>query len=79
MAKKKSKKINWGGGAGFYDPSTKTKINSSVKNEKYKKSIEKKNTTSTTKNNNKSSESPKIPLLRKAVGVLLLHRRVELK
>lgn len=54
MAKKKSKKINWGGGAGFYDPSTKTKINSSVKNEKYKKSLEKKNT-----NNNKSSESPK--------------------
>lgn len=59
MAKKKSKKINWGGGAGFYDPSTKTKINSSVKNEKYKKSLEKKNTQSTTKNNNKSSESPK--------------------
>lgn len=59
MAKKKSKKVNWGGGAGFYDPSTKTKINSSVKNEKYKKSLEKKNTTSTTKNNNKSSESPK--------------------
>lgn len=59
MAKKKSKKINWGGGAGFYDPSTKTKINSSVKNEKYKKSLEKKNTTSTAKNNNKSSESPK--------------------
>lgn len=59
MAKKKSKKINWGGGAGFYDPSTKTKINSSVKNEQYKKSLEKKNTTSTTKNNNKSSESPK--------------------
>lgn len=60
MAKKKSKKINWGGGAGFYDPSTKTKINSSVKNEKYKKSLEKKNTTSTTKkNNSKSSESPK--------------------
>ena len=59
MAKKKSKKINWGGGAGFYDPSTKTKINSSVKNEKYKKSLEKKNTTSNTKNNNKSSESPK--------------------
>lgn len=54
MAKKKSKKINWGGGAGFYDPSTKTKINSSVKNEQYKKSLEKKNT-----NNNKSSESPK--------------------
>ena len=54
MAKKKSKKINWGGGAGFYDPSTKTKINSSVKNEQYKKSPEKKNT-----NNNKSSESPK--------------------
>lgn len=59
MAKKKSKKINWGGGAGFYDPSTKTKINSSVKNEQYKKSLEKKNTTSTTKNNNKTSESPK--------------------
>lgn len=59
MAKKKSKKINWGGGAGFYDPSTKTKINSSVKNEKYKKSLEKKNTTGTAKNNNKSSESPK--------------------
>lgn len=61
MAKKKSKKVNWGGGAGFYDPSTKTKINSSVKNEQYKKSLEKKNTTSTTKNNNnnKSSESPK--------------------
>lgn len=59
MAKKKSKKINWGGGAGFYDPSTKTKINSSVKNEKYKKSLEKKNTQSTAKNNNKSSESPK--------------------
>jgi hypothetical protein len=59
MAKKKSKKINWGGGAGFYDPSTKTKINGNVKNEKYKKSLEKKNTTSTTKNNNKSSESPK--------------------
>lgn len=60
MAKKKSKKINWGGGAGFYDPSTKTKINSNVKNEKYKKSLEKKNTTSTAKNNNsKSSESPK--------------------
>lgn len=55
MAKKKSKKINWGGGAGFYDPSDKTKINSSVKNEQYKKSLEKKNT----KNNNKSSESPK--------------------
>lgn len=60
MAKKKSKKINWGGGAGFYDPNDKTKINSSVKNEKYKKSLEKKNTTSTAKNNNsKSSESPK--------------------
>lgn len=59
MAKKKSKKVNWGGGAGFYDPSTKTKINSSVKNEQYKKSLEKKKTTSTTKNNNKSSESPK--------------------
>lgn len=59
MAKKKSKKINWGGGAGFYDPSTKTKINSSVKNEQYKKSLEKKNTKSNTKNNNKSSESPK--------------------
>ena len=59
MAKKKSKKINWGGGAGFYDPNDKTKINSSVKNEKYKKSLEKKNTTSTTKNNNKSSESQK--------------------
>ncbi len=55
MAKKKSKKINWGGGAGFYDPSDKTKINSSVKNEQYKKSLEKKNT----KNNNKSSESSK--------------------
>nr|DAH74610.1 MAG TPA: MAEBL protein [Caudoviricetes sp.] len=55
MAKKKSKKINWGGGAGFYDPSTKTKINSSVKNEQYKKSLEKKSK----KNNNKSSESPK--------------------
>jgi hypothetical protein len=54
MAKKKSKKVNWGGGAGFYDPSTKTKINSSVKNEQYKKSLEKKNT-----KNNKSSESPK--------------------
>lgn len=60
MAKKKSKKINWGGGAGFYDPSDKTKINSSVKNEQYKKSLEKKNTKSNTKNNNnKSSESPK--------------------
>ena len=60
MAKKKSKKINWGGGAGFYDPSDKTKINSSVKNEQYKKSLEKKNTTkSNTKNNNKSSESSK--------------------
>lgn len=60
MAKSKSKKINWGGGAGFYDPSDKTKINSSVKNEKYKKSLEKKNTTkSTAKNNNKSSESSK--------------------
>ena len=59
MAKKKSKKINWGGGAGFYDPSTKTKINSSVKNEQYKKSLEKKNTNNNTKNNNKSSESPK--------------------
>lgn len=60
MAKKKSKKVNWGGGAGFYDPSTKTKINSSVKNEQYKKSLEKKKTTSTTKNNNnKSSESQK--------------------
>lgn len=59
MAKKKSKKINWGGGAGFYDPNDKTKINSSVKNEKYKKSLEKKNTTSTTKNNNKPSESQK--------------------
>lgn len=60
MAKSKSKKINWGGGAGFYDPSDKTKINSSVKNEKYKKSLEKKNTTkSNTKNNNKSSESSK--------------------
>ena len=60
MAKSKSKKINWGGGAGFYDPSDKTKINSSVKNEKYKKSLEKKNTTkSSAKNNNKSSESSK--------------------
>lgn len=60
MAKSKSKKINWGGGAGFYDPSDKTKINSSVKNEKYKKSLEKKNTTkSNTKNNNKPSESSK--------------------
>lgn len=60
MAKKKSKKINWGGGAGFYDPSTKTKIHGNVKNEQYKKSLEKKKTTSTTKNNNnKSSESPK--------------------
>lgn len=59
MAKKKSKKINWGGGAGFYDPSDKTTIHGSVKNEQYKKSLEKKNTTSTTKNNNKSSESPK--------------------
>lgn len=59
MAKKKSKKINWGGGAGFYDPNDKTKINSSVKNEQYKKSLEKKNTKSTAKNNNKSSESPK--------------------
>lgn len=60
MAKSKSKKINWGGGAGFYDPSDKTKINSSVKNEQYKKSLEKKNTTkSNTKNNNKSSESSK--------------------
>jgi hypothetical protein len=59
MAKKKSKKINWGGGAGFYDPNDKTKINSSVKNEQYKKSLEKKNTKSNTKNNNKSSESSK--------------------
>lgn len=60
MAKSKSKKINWGGGAGFYDPSDKTKINSSVKNEKYKKSLEKKNTTkSNAKNNNKPSESSK--------------------
>lgn len=60
MAKSKSKKINWGGGAGFYDPSDKTKINSSVKNEQYKKSLEKKNTTkSSAKNNNKSSESSK--------------------
>ncbi len=61
MAKKKSKKINWGGGAGFYDPSDKTKINSSVKNEQYKKSLEKKNTTksSVKTNNNKSSESSK--------------------
>lgn len=60
MAKKKSKKINWGGGAGFYDPSDKTTIHGNVKNEQYKKSLEKKNTTSTTKkNNNKSSESPK--------------------
>ena len=60
MAKKKSKKINWGGGAGFYDPSTKTTIHGNVKNEQYKKSLEKKKTTSTTKNNNnKSSESPK--------------------
>ena len=50
MAKKKSKKINWGGGAGFYDPNDKTKINSSVKNEQYKKSLEKKNTKSNTKN-----------------------------
>lgn len=58
MAKKKSKKINWGGGAGFYDPNDKTKINSSVKNEKYKKSLEKKNTNNNT-NNNKSSESSK--------------------
>lgn len=57
MAKKKSKKINWGGGAGFYDPNDKTKINSSVKNEQYKKSLEKKNTKSNT--NNKSSESSK--------------------
>lgn len=55
MAKKKSKKINWGGGAGFYDPSDKTTIHGNVKNEQYKKSLEKKNT----KNNNKSSESPK--------------------
>lgn len=61
MAKSKSKKINWGGGAGFYDPSDKTKINSSVKNEQYKKSLEKKNTTksSVKTNNNKSSESSK--------------------
>lgn len=59
MAKKKSKKINWGGGAGFYDPSDKTTIHGNVKNEKYKKSLEKKNTTSTAKNNNKPSESPK--------------------
>ena len=60
MAKKKSKKINWGGGAGFYDPSDKTTIHGNVKNEQYKKSLEKKKTTSTTKNNNnKSSESPK--------------------
>ena len=61
MAKKKSKKINWGGGAGFYDPSDKTKINSSVKNEQYKKSLDKKNTTksSVKTNNNKSSESSK--------------------
>ena len=58
MAKKKSKKINWGGGAGFYDPNDKTKINSSVKNEQYKKSLEKKNTNNNT-NNNKSSESSK--------------------
>ena len=59
MAKKKSKKINWGGGAGFYDPNDKTKINSSVKNEQYKKSLEKQNTKRNTKNNNKSSESSK--------------------
>lgn len=61
MAKKKSKKINWGGGAGFYDPSDKTTIHGNVKNEQYKKSLEKKKTTSTTKknNNNKSSGSPK--------------------
>lgn len=59
MAKKKSKKINWGGGAGFYDPSDKTTIHGNVKNEQYKKSLEKKNTKSNTKNNNKSSESPK--------------------
>ena len=39
MAKKKSKKINWGGGAGFYDPSDKTTIHGNVKNEKYKKSL----------------------------------------
>ena len=58
MAKKKSKKINWGGGAGFYDPNDKTKINSSVKNEQYKKSLEKQNTKRNT-NNNKSSESSK--------------------
>ena len=55
MAKKKSKKINWGGGAGFYDPSDKTTIHGNVKNEQYKKSLEKKSK----KNNNKSSESPK--------------------
>lgn len=55
MAKKKSKKINWGGGAGFYDPSDKTTIHGNVKNEQYKKSLEKK----IKKNNNKSSESPK--------------------
>lgn len=59
MAKKKSKKINWGGGAGFYDPSTKTKIHGNVKNEQYKKSLEKKSKKNNTKNNNKSSESPK--------------------
>lgn len=53
--KKKSKKINWGGGAGFYDPSDKTTIHGNVKNEQYKKSLEKKSK----KNNNKSSESPK--------------------
>ena len=55
MAKKKSKKINWGGGAGFYDPSDKTTIHGNVKNEQYKKSLEKKSK----KNNNKSSKSPK--------------------
>lgn len=55
MAKKKSKKINWGGGAGFYDPSDKTTIHGNVKNEQYKKSLENKSK----KNNNKSSESPK--------------------
>lgn len=60
MAKKKSKKINWGGGAGFYDPSDKTTIHGNVKNEKYKKSLEKKTTSTTNNNNNnKSSESPK--------------------
>lgn len=68
MAKKKSKKINWGGGAGFYDPNDKTKINSSVKNEQYKKSLEKQNTKRNTNNNKPSESSKKTPTAKSGGG-----------